>query len=274
MKEKLAGALGPPVVAALYHTLAASYRYVVGRPERLDDLLVSGPVVLTLWHGQAFAAARFLDRRLHRGGLALTVIASQSRDGELVARLAASLGIPVARGSTSRGGRAAILALYRSLVKQRSSPLVAPDGPRGPRHAAKAGAVLLAQFAQVPIVPLAFAADRSWRLGSWDRMEIPRPGARVAVVVGQPQHVPRRLSSAELELARARMEASLDALALEARAVLGAQQAEGAAVGPVESTGERPGKSAGARPVESVGERPSDGPGSRRAEILHEKTPA
>ena len=67
------------------------------------------------------------------------------------------------RGSTSRGGRGAILALHRALVKHGASPLLAPDGPRGPRHVAKSGAVLLAQFGQAPIVPLAFAPARAAR---------------------------------------------------------------------------------------------------------------
>ena len=122
MSSALVRALGPAVVAALYRTLGSSYRYVVARPERLESLLAGGPAVLALWHDQAFAAARYLDRRLHHGGRAITLIASQSRDGELVAGLAARLGIPVVRGSTSRGGRGAILALHRALVKEGASP--------------------------------------------------------------------------------------------------------------------------------------------------------
>jgi lysophospholipid acyltransferase (LPLAT)-like uncharacterized protein len=220
VNARLAGALGPAFATTLFHTLAASYRYVVLRPERLESLVASGPVVLTLWHDQAFAAARFLHRRLHRGGLALTVIASQSRDGELVARLAAPLGVPVVRGSTSRGGRGAILALYRSLARHRSSPLLLPDGPRGPRHVAKAGAVLLAQFGQAPLVPLAFVADRSASLRSWDRMTVPHPWARVAVAIGEPRRVPLKLDAGGLERERAALEAALDALAVEAGAAL------------------------------------------------------
>jgi hypothetical protein len=220
LSGRLVGALGPPAVNVLFHTLAASYRYVIAQPERLESLLASGPVVLTLWHDQAFAAARFLHRRLHRGGLALTVIASQSRDGELVARLAAPLGVPVVRGSTSRGGRGAILALYRALAKHRSSPLLLPDGPRGPRHVAKAGAILLAQFGQAPLVPLAFVADRATRLRSWDRMTVPHAWARVAVAIGEPRRVPRQLDASALETERAWLEGALDALAVEAEAAL------------------------------------------------------
>jgi lysophospholipid acyltransferase (LPLAT)-like uncharacterized protein len=218
-------------VAGVYRTLGASYRYVVSRPDRLAALLGSGPVVLALWHDQALAAARFLDRRLHRGGLALTLIASQSRDGELVARLAGSLGIPVVRGSTSRGGRGAILALHRALVKQRASPLLAPDGPRGPRHVAKTGAVLLAQFGSAPIVPLAFAASSGFTLRSWDRMVVPRPWARIGVAIGEARSVPRALDDERLESERARLEWTLETLAGEARLAIGA-------VSPRDSTGE------------------------------------
>jgi lysophospholipid acyltransferase (LPLAT)-like uncharacterized protein len=217
--------LGPAAVAAIYRTLGASYRYVVSRPERLDSLLAGEPVVLAMWHDQAFAAARFLDRRLHRGGLALTLIASQSRDGELVARLAGKLDIPVVRGSTSRGGRGAILALHRALVKQGSSPLLAPDGPRGPRHVAKTGAVLLARFGQAPIVPLAFAATSGLTLRSWDRMVIPRPWSRVGIAIGDARRVPRDLDGERLESERARLEQTLEALTTEARVAIGARAA-------------------------------------------------
>ncbi len=223
--DRLTAPLGPAAVATVYRTLGASYRYVVSRPERLDALLRGGPVVLAMWHDQAFAAARFLDRRLHHAGLGLTVIASQSRDGELVARLAGKLGIPVVRGSTSRGGRGAILALHRALVKHGSSPLLAPDGPRGPRHVAKSGAVLLAQFGQAPIVPLAFAAASGLVLRSWDRMVVPRPWARIGVAIGEARLVPRDLDGDRLESERRRLQETLEALETEARGSVGARAA-------------------------------------------------
>jgi lysophospholipid acyltransferase (LPLAT)-like uncharacterized protein len=220
-RSRLVGAVGPAAVAALFRSLGASYRYAVVHPERLEALLAEGrPVVLALWHGQAFTAAGFVIGRLHRGGLPLTVIASHSRDGELVAVLARRLGVPVVRGSTSRGGRGAMLGLYRSL-RDGSSAVILPDGPRGPRHVAQAGAILVSQYAQAPIVPLALAPARGWELRSWDRMSIPRPWARVAVAIGEPRQVPRRLEPAQLEDERARLQASLEALTHQARGALG-----------------------------------------------------
>jgi len=238
--------LAPAAIAAIYRTLARSYRYVVARPERLEALLANGPVVLAMWHDQAFAAARFLDRRLHRGGLALTLIASQSRDGELVARLAQSLDIPVVRGSTSRGGRGAILALHRALVKHGASPLIAPDGPRGPRHHAQSGAVLLSQFGQAPLQPIAFAPARAARLGSWDRMLVPRPWTRIAVALGEQRRIPRQLDAEGLEAERSRLESTLDALEVEARAALEASATPAVAVsGAPDAAGGMHGKKTG-----------------------------
>jgi hypothetical protein len=220
-RGRLVGAVGPAVVAGLFRTLAASYRYTVARPERLDSLLSAGrPVIFTLWHGQAFAASRFVIDRLHRGGLPLMTLASHSRDGDLVAALARRLGVPIVRGSTSRGGRGAMLALYRALLRG-SSAVILPDGPRGPRQVAQSGAVLVSQFAQAPMVPLAFAPSRAWQLRSWDRMIIPCPWARMAVAIGEPRQARRHLEPGELEDEQGRLQASLDALAIEARAALG-----------------------------------------------------
>jgi lysophospholipid acyltransferase (LPLAT)-like uncharacterized protein len=281
-KDRLVRALGPPALVGLFHSLAASYRYAVVQPERLEALRSGGPAVVVFWHDQAFAAARFLHRDLHRAGCELTVIASQSREGELVARLAAHLGVPVVRGSSSRGGRGAILALYRAIAKHASSALILPDGPRGPRHVAKPGAVLLAQFAQVPIVPLAFAADRGVGLRSWDRMEVPRPAARVVVTIGEPRRVARHLAPAELEEERAGMEAALEALAREAREVAreareitreprGLGEEARATAGETRELAVEPRDLAGLTPHGAGGT--SAAAGVRAPEVMHEKKP-
>ncbi|MHB1815635.1 MAG: hypothetical protein ACYCUE_12545, partial [Steroidobacteraceae bacterium] len=45
-----------------------------------------------------------------------------------------------------------------------------------------------------PIVPMAYAASRAWRI-KWDGFVIPKPFARVAIAIGPPRHVPRALDS-------------------------------------------------------------------------------
>lgn len=198
--------------------LGGSYRYRVLHRDRLAPLLGSGTAaVVSFWHDQSFAGAWFLVDRLHGEGLPLTLLASRSRDGGLVAQVVHPWGLRVVRGSASRGGRQALLEMHRDIVRHGSSPLVLPDGPRGPAHLAKSGAVLLAKMSRAPILPLAFVPASCWRLSSWDRMLVPRPFTRVAVVVGEPLAVARETRSDEVEEARRRLERTLDELVEEGR---------------------------------------------------------
>ncbi|MEN6633913.1 MAG: DUF374 domain-containing protein, partial [Candidatus Polarisedimenticolia bacterium] len=61
-----------------------------------------------------------------------------------------------------------------------------PDGPRGPSRVVQPGCVAAARLLKAPIVPVAFAADRAWKLRSWDRFVVPKPGARALLAYGEP----------------------------------------------------------------------------------------
>ncbi len=136
-------------------------------------------VVLSLWHGQLLPAAWG-----HRQPAAALV--SEHRDGEMITRLVAKLGIGAVRGSSSRGGARALLECVRVLREEKMDVVVTPDGPRGPRHSYAPGALVIAFRAGVPIVPFTIHADRVWRLKSWDQFEIPKPFARVTLYYGEP----------------------------------------------------------------------------------------
>ena len=64
------------------------------------------------------------------------------------------------------------------------------DGPRGPARVAQPGAVWLAKATGNPVLPFHLEADRHWTMNSWDRTQIPKPFATVALVVGEPFDVP------------------------------------------------------------------------------------
>jgi lysophospholipid acyltransferase (LPLAT)-like uncharacterized protein len=118
------------------------------------------------------------------------VLASRSSDGELVARYVRRFGLPVARGSSSRGGSAALRALAVALGEGEDVAVI-PDGPRGPRGHAQPGVVALAALSGAPVVPMAFAAQPSLRLATWDEFMIPLPFARAAAIFGAPVRVDR-----------------------------------------------------------------------------------
>src|SRR3989442_18078 len=79
--------------------------------------------------------------------------------------------------------------------------------PRRPRHRAPGGVVQLAGATGLPIVAIGAAAHPARRLGSWDRLQLPAPFARVALVLGAPLAVPDGAGGDEE--ARAAVEAAL-----------------------------------------------------------------
>ena len=208
------------LVRLVSQTLTATYRlHRLEGAEHLDRAL-EPPAMLACWHEQLALSLLLVRRRLLSAGGPVSILTSHSDDGELAARVAQAWGIRVTRGSASRGGREAMLTLYRELVKQRSTLLLMPDGPRGPAREAKAGSIVLAAMSGAPIIPAGIAADRGPRLRSWDSMIVGAPFTRVAVAVGEPMVLDRGSTDAEREAARLELGARLDNLTARAGRLL------------------------------------------------------
>ena len=138
--------------------------------------------IYAFWHAQMLP---FLA--LHRNENA-AVLVSVHRDGERITHAAARFGFRAIRGSTSRGAAGALRGLVRAL-QDGLEVVVTPDGPRGPAEQFAAGTLIAAQQAGVPVVLMAAAAHRAWRLGSWDRFMIPKPWTRITVAYSEPMPV-------------------------------------------------------------------------------------
>jgi len=145
---------------------------------------------------------------LRDAGVKLGVLISPSVDGEFGAIIVRSLGGEVIRGSSTHTGARALRDFYQALVHEGISPVIAPDGPRGPPWKFKPGALLLAQLSQRPIIPISYFASRAWKI-SWDRFVIPKIGSRIVIAVGEPVYVAKGLDAAALELLQADMEQRL-----------------------------------------------------------------
>ena len=131
-------------------------------------------------------------------------------------RVLTRLGYGTARGSTSRGARRALLQLTRDMAAGKPVGFTV-DGPRGPARVAQAGAVWLSKATGNPVLPFHLEASRHWTLNSWDRTQIPRPFATVALVMGEPFTVP---ADADVERARRSLEERLQKLERRATAML------------------------------------------------------
>jgi lysophospholipid acyltransferase (LPLAT)-like uncharacterized protein len=70
-------------------------------------------------------------------------------------------------------------------------------------------------MSQRPIIPLAYAASRAWAI-LWDHFVIPKPFARVAIVVGPAVYVGKGLNAEGLATLQLDMERNLEDLYREA----------------------------------------------------------
>ncbi len=178
-KDRAALAAGGAALRSIAHT----WRYEVRNAAALESLRDQRrPFIFSLWHGQ------LLPLLWHHRDQRIAVLISEHRDGELVARLAQSLGYRLIRGSSTRGGERALLSLVREL-QDGNEVAVTPDGPKGPAFKYAPGALVAAQRSSAPILPIAAHASSAWRLGSWDGFLIPKPFAKVTVVYGAPTEV-------------------------------------------------------------------------------------
>lgn len=188
--------------------------------EHLDATLARWPSFIPCyWHQHTLFCAQYLLREQSRRALRVGFLISPSVDGELGAMVLRRAGGHVIRGSSSRTGALALKEYYQALTRDAISPVVSPDGPRGPRFQFKPGAVLLAQMSGRPIVPMAYAASRAWFI-HWDRFVLPVPFCRIAIAIGEPRTVPRVLGAERLSELQSEMAAALKSTFAAARAAL------------------------------------------------------
>jgi lysophospholipid acyltransferase (LPLAT)-like uncharacterized protein len=177
-------------------------------------------VIPVYWHQHIVFGIQAL-RLLEPHGLTPGFLISPSVDGTAPAMLARKLGGHVIRGSSTHTGARALRDFYEAIVRQHVSPAITPDGPRGPVHEFKQGAVVLAQLTGKPILPIAVSASRTLRFSTWDRFELPLPFSRVAITIGAPVGVPRGLDAAALARLQATLGETLLALKAAGYARLG-----------------------------------------------------
>ena len=179
--------------------------------EHLDAALSKAPsLVPCYWHQHQLFCGKFLVEQRPKG-LTVGWLISPSVDGEIGAMIVRRFGGAVIRGSSSHTGARALRDYYQALVKDAVSPVVTPDGPRGPRFKFKPGAILLAQMSGRPMLPMAYAASRA-RLIKWDKFVIPMPFSRIIIAIGAPRYVPRVTDAKGIESLQREMEQELKKL--------------------------------------------------------------
>lgn len=205
---KIPPSLIAPLLTLFYRLWCATLRVnEVGR--EVPDALWENdtPMVVPIWHDELFTLIHA------RKNLKLVTVVSQSRDGEYLARVLESLHIKTARGSSTRGGIGALLRVARIMRDEGRSCVITVDGPQGPRHVAKQGAVILAHRVPALIQPIRLFPERAIVFRSWDRFQLPLPFSTVHIVFGEPYSLQtNELTEESIEVERIELERRLNEL--------------------------------------------------------------
>lgn len=206
LKHRLAGWFVGVIWKSLGVTLRITMEDRAGILQARDD----EPFIWSFWHNRVVIFPP-LRRRYFPGRPTGATMASQSKDGEWAAQMIRNVGITPIRGSTARGGTAAVREMAR-VLRRGVDVGITPDGSRGPRYHFKAGLVLLSQISGRPIMPVGVEYARCFRFRSWDGFMIPYPFSRVHVTFGEMIQAKRTHGEEEFEAERVRCEQAMMAL--------------------------------------------------------------
>jgi lysophospholipid acyltransferase (LPLAT)-like uncharacterized protein len=196
--------------AWLIRALGCTWRFRVDAGEHLARARALSPrLVYAFWHGRLLPLAFW-----HRNE-GVHVLASEHRDGEMLGQAIRRLGLGHVRGSSTRGGTRAILEMA-ALMRAGGDTAFTVDGPRGPRHVVKPGAIEVARLSGAAIVPVTSASRRHWSFASWDLFQLPCPFTRVVVRYGEPLTIPADADRDTVEAKRLELEAALKRITAEA----------------------------------------------------------
>ena len=158
------------VMKLLWFTYRKRYHYI--------DAPIEGQCMAVTWHAELLVSPQ-VYRKLRKHQKTSAIIA-QHHDGELIARTFSFLHIEPLRGSSRRGAKSVLIAAIKAL-KNGSSIMITPDGPKGPRYSMSDGAVSLALRSNLPLMVVNYKPSSYWMLKSWDKFLIPKPFSRLEI---------------------------------------------------------------------------------------------
>lgn len=202
-KSSILVRLLPFFIVMMQRVLGLTCKFKVFGQEHIDALrLQKRPYILSIWHTNVLCSP-YLQR-----GKNVAVLISASRDGDLIAQVVHRFGNTSIRGSTSKGGSAALKAIILHLRK--GFPVAfTPDGPRGPALELQGGVIGAAQASGVPIVPFHYECTRQKLAKSWDSHRIPLPFTTFVQSYGEPISIPRQMTPEEFEQKRIEVEKAM-----------------------------------------------------------------
>ncbi len=196
----------PTLINLLVRFFHLTFRYRELNKETLDQAKAAhdkGAYVFGIWHQNLFAGITAQIGTPH------VVIVSPSKDGQLVAVTCEKFGNIAARGSSSRGGKKAMLEMIQH-IKNGYPAAITIDGPKGPAHEVKPGIVEISKQTGAMIVPYGVYPAKYWSFHkAWDKFRLPKPFTKVFIRYGEPIFVKQDLSIAEFDEISEKIKTSL-----------------------------------------------------------------
>jgi lysophospholipid acyltransferase (LPLAT)-like uncharacterized protein len=175
---------------------------IINEDQWVNHVESGGHVLICTWHQQFFSAIRHF-KTYERFNPSIMI--SQSQDGDIIADVAARSGWAPVRGSSSRGGRAALKNVTSNLTRTRLAAHIV-DGPRGPAGRVKSGAVRLAHTTGALVVPFSISAENAWYFRSWDKFMLPKPLSIVTLRFGKMIRLEALRTETDVEEQRSQLE--------------------------------------------------------------------
>lgn len=178
--------LGFNIGAAILKWLLSSYRITPHNIAPVQKLVEEKhSLVFAAMHGHLAGCMHFIDSYDN-----LTGIVSKSKDGDIAAAIFDKLGVAeVVRGSSSKGGKEALLQSLEIMKEKKFHSVVAVDGPKGPILNVKAGAVYIAKQTSRIVVPVVYTCKHYHQFKSWDKFILPYPYSKIDLYYGEPYHI-------------------------------------------------------------------------------------
>ena len=185
------------------------YRHEIIDPA--DQIHRARGQIVIAWHNRLLYFPVLLPKEARQRTMA---VVSASRDGEYLSALIGYLGLHALRGSSKKRGLNAQLGAIKAIQSQFHVAFT-PDGPRGPKYTMSKGPIHLAGKTGASILPLTSNASKYWELKSWDNFQIPKPGAKLTLIIGDPIQVPPNPDAETLEKYRRQVEDALKNLTVD-----------------------------------------------------------
>lgn len=217
--RRMAVSLGVRVVAgtliAILWIWSATLRKETKQLDTLDRYIAEGHQVLALfWHG------KYTPLFPLASGRQAVVITIDSFRGRVIGRISRWFGyrpVLLPAGVKSRG----FPAMLEQVKNDARLIAVALDGPSGPFHRIRSGALQLSSLHGVKLVPVGVASSHKILLNSrWDKQAVPLPFSRVAIAVGDMIDLSQMGANEEMPQKEETVRNGMDAVERDAEAIL------------------------------------------------------